>query len=50
VETLLVEEGRVVKEGEPLLKIEDRELRVDVDEDAQLRATAAQLCADGGPV
>jgi membrane fusion protein, multidrug efflux system len=32
VETLLVEEGRVVKEGEPLLKIEDRELRVDVDE------------------
>jgi membrane fusion protein, multidrug efflux system len=32
VETLFVEEGRVVKEGEPLLKIEDRELRVDVEE------------------
>jgi membrane fusion protein, multidrug efflux system len=32
VETLLVEEGKVVKEGEPLLKIEDRELRVDVEE------------------
>ena len=32
VETLLVEEGRVVKEGDPLLKIEDRELRVDVEE------------------
>lgn len=32
VETLFVEEGRIVKEGEPLLKIEDRELRVDVDE------------------
>ncbi len=32
VETLLVEEGRVVKEGEALLKIEDRELRVDVEE------------------
>lgn len=32
VETLLVEEGRVVKEGDALLKIEDRELRVDVEE------------------
>lgn len=32
VEALLVEEGRIVKEGEPLLKIEDRELRVDADE------------------
>jgi membrane fusion protein, multidrug efflux system len=32
VEALLVEEGRIVKEGDPLLKIEDRELRVDADE------------------
>lgn len=32
VEALLVEEGRIVKEGEALLKIEDRELRVDADE------------------
>lgn len=32
VEALLVEEGRVVKAGDPLLKIEDRELRVDVEE------------------
>lgn len=32
VEALLVEEGRVVKAGEPLLKIEDRELRVDAEE------------------
>jgi membrane fusion protein, multidrug efflux system len=32
VETLLVEEGKIVKDGEPLLKIEDRELRVDVEE------------------
>ena len=32
VETLLVEEGKVVKEGDALLKIEDRELRVDVEE------------------
>jgi membrane fusion protein (multidrug efflux system) len=32
VEALLVEEGTVVKEGDPLLKIEDRELRVDVEE------------------
>ncbi len=32
VEALLVEEGKIVKEGEALLKIEDRELRVDVDE------------------
>lgn len=34
IETLLVEEGRLVKEGDPLLRIEDRELRVDVDESA----------------
>ncbi len=32
VEALLVEEGRIVKEGEPLLKIEDRELRLEVEE------------------
>ena len=32
VEALLVEEGKIVKEGEALLKIEDRELRVDVEE------------------
>ncbi|MGH7944685.1 MAG: efflux RND transporter periplasmic adaptor subunit [Opitutaceae bacterium] len=32
VETLLVEEGHVVREGDVLLKIEDRELRVDVEE------------------
>lgn len=32
VEALLVEEGHVVKRGDPLLKIEDRELRVDVEE------------------
>ncbi len=32
VETLLVEEGQIVKEGDPLLKIEDRELRVDAEE------------------
>lgn len=32
VEALLVEEGQVVKAGQPLLKIEDRELRVDVEE------------------
>jgi membrane fusion protein (multidrug efflux system) len=32
VEALLVEEGQVVKENDPLLKIEDRELRVDLDE------------------
>ncbi|MBI5688601.1 MAG: efflux RND transporter periplasmic adaptor subunit [Verrucomicrobia bacterium] len=32
VEALLVEEGRIVKEGDPLLKIEDRELRVDMEE------------------
>jgi membrane fusion protein (multidrug efflux system) len=32
VEALLVEEGRVVRAGEALLKIEDRELRVDADE------------------
>jgi membrane fusion protein (multidrug efflux system) len=32
VESLLVEEGQVVKEGDPLLQIEDRELKVDVEE------------------
>lgn len=32
VEELFVEEGRVVKDGDPLLKIEDRELRVDVED------------------
>lgn len=32
VEALLVEEGQVVQEGQPLLKIEDRELRVEVEE------------------
>lgn len=32
VEALLAEEGQIVKEGDPLLKIEDRELRVDADE------------------
>jgi membrane fusion protein, multidrug efflux system len=32
VELLFVEEGRIVKAGDPLLKIEDRELRVDVEE------------------
>jgi len=32
IETLLAEEGQVVKAGTPLLKIEDRELRVDVQE------------------
>ncbi len=32
VEAVLAEEGHVVKEGQPLLKIEDRELRVDVNE------------------
>jgi membrane fusion protein (multidrug efflux system) len=32
VEALLAEEGKIVKEGEALLKIEDRELRVDVEE------------------
>jgi RND family efflux transporter MFP subunit len=32
VEALLVEEGRIVKAGDALLKIEDRELRVDVEE------------------
>ena len=32
VEQLFVEEGKIVKEGDPLLKIEDREIRVDVDE------------------
>lgn len=32
VETLFVEEGKIVQAGDPLLKIEDRELRVDVEE------------------
>ncbi len=32
VEAILVEEGKVVQEGEALLKIEDRELRVDMEE------------------
>ncbi len=32
VEALLVEEGKVVQAGEPLLKIEDSELRIDADE------------------
>jgi membrane fusion protein (multidrug efflux system) len=32
VEALLVEEGQVVKAGEALLKIEDRELRVELEE------------------
>lgn len=32
VEELFVEEGQVVKEGDPLLKIDDRELRVDAAE------------------
>jgi membrane fusion protein (multidrug efflux system) len=32
VEAVLAEEGHVVKQGQPLLKIEDRELRVDVSE------------------
>lgn len=32
VEALMVEEGQIVKEGDPLLKIEDREMRVDMEE------------------
>lgn len=40
VEAILVEEGKVVKEGDPLLKIEDRELRVDMEES---RANFEQL-------
>lgn len=32
VEALLAEEGRIVKAGDPLLKIEDTELRIDADE------------------
>ena len=32
VETLLAEEGRIVKAGDPLLKIEDSELRLDAEE------------------
>ncbi len=34
IETLFVEEGKIVKTGDPLLKIEDRELRVDAAESA----------------
>lgn len=40
VEALLVEEGKLVQEGEALLKIEDRELRVDMEES---RANFEQL-------
>ncbi len=40
VEAILVEEGKLVKEGEALLKIEDRELRVDMEES---RANFEQL-------
>lgn len=32
VEALFVEEGHIVKQGDPLLKIEDRELRVDAED------------------
>ncbi len=32
VETIFVEEGKFVKEGDPLLKIDDSELRVDAEE------------------
>lgn len=32
VETLFAEEGRIVKAGDPLLKIEDSELRLDAEE------------------
>ena len=32
VETLFAEEGRIVKAGDPLLKIEDSELRIDAEE------------------
>lgn len=32
VEALLAEEGRIVKAGDPLLKIEDSELRIDAEE------------------
>ena len=32
VEALFAEEGKLVKQGDPLLKIEDNELRVDVEE------------------
>ncbi|MFZ9837803.1 MAG: efflux RND transporter periplasmic adaptor subunit [Opitutaceae bacterium] len=40
VEAILVEEGKVVREGDALLKIEDRELRVDMEES---RANFEQL-------
>ncbi len=40
VEALLVEEGRIVKAGEALLKIEDSEMRIDADES---RANYEQL-------
>lgn len=32
VEAVVVEEGHIVKQGDPLLKIEDRELRVDAED------------------
>jgi membrane fusion protein, multidrug efflux system len=40
VEAILVEEGKLVQEGDALLKIEDRELRVDMEES---RANFEQL-------
>ncbi len=40
VEALLVEEAKIVKAGDPLLKIEDTELRIDADES---RANYEQL-------
>lgn len=40
VEALLVEEGKVVRAGDPLLKIDDSELRIDADES---RANYEQL-------
>ncbi|MBL9186544.1 MAG: efflux RND transporter periplasmic adaptor subunit [Opitutaceae bacterium] len=40
VEALLVEEGKIVKAGDPLLKIEDTEMRIDADES---RANYEQL-------
>jgi membrane fusion protein, multidrug efflux system len=47
VEALFVEEGRTVKEGEALLKIEDRELRVDLKDATtnyeHLQSTFARL-------
>jgi membrane fusion protein (multidrug efflux system) len=40
VESLLVEEGKIVRAGDPLLKIDDSELRIDADES---RANYEQL-------